>query len=103
MTSYIVLGALLVLMGAAQIWLRWGPWAKEQQQAEKALAERRLEAAKNRQLGQADTEASAAGEARENRPVVTDRGTKLWNKWTAILGPLGILLGLFLVLWGIFQ
>jgi ferric-dicitrate binding protein FerR (iron transport regulator) len=84
MTSYIVLGGLLVLMGAAQMWMRWGPWAKEQRENEKAVAERRAEAV-------------------EDGSVLADRGSKLWNKWTAILGPLGIGLGIFLVVWGILQ
>jgi ferric-dicitrate binding protein FerR (iron transport regulator) len=84
MTSYIVLGGLLILMGAAQMWMRWGPWAKEQQENDKAVAERRAEAV-------------------EDGSVLADRGSKLWNKWTAILGPLGIALGLFLVAWGILQ
>lgn len=76
----------MVVMGAVQMWLRYGPWAKEQQAVDEALAKRRAEAELER----------AAQE-----PVVTDRGSKLWNKWTAILGPLGIALGLFLVVWGL--
>jgi hypothetical protein len=97
-TSYIVLGGVLVLMGSVQMWLRYGSWGKEQQEAELALAKRRAAA------NEADAEdADADGESRESGAVFVDRGSKLWNKWTAILGPLGIALGLFLVLWGIFK
>ncbi len=74
MTEYVILGAVLVVMGAAQMWLRFGSWAKELKKTEKT---------------------------QEDGPVLTDRGTRLWNKWTAILGPLGMALGLALLIWGI--
>jgi hypothetical protein len=102
----VVLGCLLVVMGAAQMWLRWGPWAKEQQQAEEALARRRAEAAgqavEQAEAGCSDEEGEASEPGTERLSRTTAAGTKLWNKWTAILGPLGIALGLFLLLWGIF-
>jgi len=100
MTEYVVLGALLVIMGGAQMWLRWGPWAREQQEAEQALAQRRAEAAAAERAGEEDD--GASGGPDKQRARMTSAGSQLWNKWTAILGPLGILLGLFLLFWGIF-
>ncbi len=95
MTEYVVLGGLLVVMGGVQMWLRYGPWAKEQQAVDEALAKRRAE--DEQQMAAEQQEGADA-----DRPAVTDRGSKLWTTWTAILGPLGIALGLFLVLWGLF-
>ncbi len=74
MTEYVILGAVLLVMGAAQMWLRFGSWGKELKNAE---------------------------EKREDGAVIMDRGAKLWNKWTAILGPLAMALGLALLIWGI--
>jgi hypothetical protein len=89
--EYVVLGGVLVVMGAAQIWLRYGPWAKEQQEAERAVAKRRAERS-------AAVEADGAA---DEGPVLMARGSKLWNKWGTILGPLAIAFGLMLVIWGL--
>ncbi len=62
MTEYVVLGSLLVIMGAAQMWLRWGSWAKEQQQVDEALAKRRIDAAEDvDEDGQEDARPEATG------------------------------------------
>ena len=74
MTEYVILGAVLIVLAGVQMWLRYGSWGKE---------------------------LKAAQEKKEDGPVVTDRGAKLWNKWTAILGPLGLALGLALLIWGL--
>ena len=106
MTEYVVMGALLVIMGGAQMWLRWGSLAKEQQEADEALAKRRAEASARAGGGEddgADEDGDeGSGATSQKQAVLTPAGSRLWNKWTAILGPLGILLGLFLLLWGIF-
>ena len=101
MTEYVVLGALLVIMGGVQMWLRWGPWAKEQREADEALAERRAEASAA-EGGAAEDGEEGTGASGKEQATLTPAGARLWNKWTAILGPLGILLGLFLLLWGLF-
>lgn len=99
--EYVVLGAVLLVMGAAQMWLRYGSWAKEQKKAEMDLARRRAEKAK---AAARETEAgegqATADEPAETAIVVMQRGTKIWNTWTAILGPLGIVFGLVLVVLG---
>ena len=99
--EYVILGAVLVVMGAVQIWLRYGPWAKEQRKIEAELAERRAEKAKGsaREAG-ADADPLTAGETTEAGAVVMQRGAKVWTTWTAILGPLGIIFGLVLVVLG---
>ncbi len=99
--EYVVLGAVLVVMGAVQLWLRYGPWAKEQKEVEAALARRRAEKAKGSAgEGGVDADAMSAEEASETAPVVLQRGSKVWTTWTAILGPLGIIFGLVLVVLG---
>ena len=101
MTEYVVLGVLLVIMGGAQMWLRWGRWAKEQQEVDEALAKRMAEASTADDTDEESMDDAAEGVGRELTGM-TAAGSRLWNKWTAILGPLGILLGLFLLFWGIF-
>ena len=102
MKEQVILGAVLVVMGGVQMWLRWGPWAKEQQEAQQALAKRRAEAVGKVACGEeTDNDAPAPEEAMFKGPVLMDRGSKLWTKWTAILGPLGIALGVALVIWGV--
>jgi hypothetical protein len=108
MLEQIVLGAILVVMGGVQMWLRYGPWGKELQVEQQALASRRAEALAAAAAEDEDVDADEGpdvltntGDKKPARPVVTDRGSKLWNKWTSILGPLGILFGLGLMIWGI--
>jgi hypothetical protein len=73
-------------MGAVQMWLRWGPWGKEVRGQQQACPE-------------ADP-TTGEEEKVTDSPAGVDRGGKLWNKWTGILGPLGIACGLLLVIWG---
>ena len=100
--EYIVLGAVLVVMGAVQMWLRYGPWAKEQREAEAA----RRRAARAKTSGR-DAEAEGgpltAEEPTEAAGVVMARGAKVWNTWTAILGPLGIAFGVVLIVLGVLE
>lgn len=71
--EYVILGGVLLVMGAVQMWLRYGTWAREEKKTE---------------------------ESGETGMVVRPRGTKVWNTWTAILGPLGLVFGLVLVVLG---
>jgi hypothetical protein len=99
--EYVILGAVLVVMGAVQMWLRYGPWAKEQRKIEAEFAQRRAEKAKAsaREAG-ADSDPTAEEESAEPAAVVMQRGAKVWTTWTAILGPLAIVFGLVLVVLG---
>ncbi len=78
--GYIVLGAILIVMGAIQTWLRHGPWAKEQREEEE------------RQGTNRPVEVSAGGRLRSGRR---------WESWTAIQGGIGIVVGLVLVVLGL--
>jgi hypothetical protein len=78
--EYIVLGALLIVMGGVQTWLRHGPGAKALRTEEEAVAARR---------GPVDAAAKA-----------DRRGKKVWSSWTAILGGVSVVLGLALVVMG---
>jgi hypothetical protein len=98
--EYMVLGVVLVVMGAVQIWLRYGPWAKEQQAPEAAAAERSADngsAAGGKTAGGNPTAVQRGG---RSGPVIRERGAKVWTTWTAILGPLAIVFGLVLVILG---
>ena len=99
--EYVILGVVLVVMGAAQIWLRFGPWGKEQRAAEETVAKRRQEAARVSSEAGLGDEAGEESDLPEKKPVYTERGSKLWTKWTAILGPLGIVFGLTLLVLGL--
>ena len=69
-TEYIVLGVILILMGAGQIYLRH----------------------------------FAGGEEAEGGRVPSRRGVRsgrIWERWTAILGFLGLAMGIVLVVLGV--
>ncbi len=70
--EYMVLGVVLIVMGAVQAWLRHGPGAKE--------------------LDDADRSGPRPRGARSGRA---------WESWTAILGGVGIALGVVLVVLGV--
>ena len=97
--EYVILGVVLVVMGGVQIWLRYGPWAQEQQAAESAAAKRRAEARANAESEAADGGPAAEGTG-QSGPAARDRGSRVWTTWTAILGPLAIVFGLVLVILG---
>lgn len=103
MTGQVAVGVALIVVGALVTWLRFSPQAKMQQQAGRELARRRAQAEGAADDSRSETGApEAAGEKGNKGPVVMDRGAKMWNKRTAVLGPIGIGLGLVLVFWGIF-
>lgn len=79
--EYIVLGALLIVMGGLQTWLRHGAGAKALRAEQEAVAARR---------GPVDAAAKA-----------DRRGKKAWSSWTAILGGLSVVLGIVLVVMGV--
>jgi hypothetical protein len=71
--EYLVLGIILMVMGIVQVWLRHGPGSKNLRE------ERRPEGA------------SSHGGLRSGRA---------WEAWTAVLGGVGIALGIVLVVLG---
>jgi hypothetical protein len=85
--EYIVLGALIIIMSAVQIWLRHGPGGKALRVEQEALSERRIDNA-------SEEEHDAAWKAAK-------RAGRLWNGWTAILGPVGMALGIALLVFGL--
>jgi hypothetical protein len=103
MTGQVAVGGALAVVGALVTWLRFSPQAKMQQEAGRELAKRRVQAADAAaDHGTESGGPETASEKGKSDPVVMDRGTKLWNKRTAVLGPIGVVLGLALVFWGIF-
>jgi hypothetical protein len=115
----VVLGVVLIVMGVVQTWLRHGPGAKALRAQEEAVADRRAEyeAARARLQArkgdaddletdedeEADADAGAASaEGRDGACVPTRRrGGKAWTAWTAILGGVGIALGIVLIVLGV--
>jgi hypothetical protein len=97
--EYVILGVVLIVMGGVQIWLRYGPWAKEQQAAEWEAAKRRAEVRASADTEAADGDPTAKATGRSG-PAARDRGSRVWTTWTAILGPLAIVFGLVLVILG---
>jgi uncharacterized membrane protein HdeD (DUF308 family) len=87
--EYIVLGALLIVMGGVQVWLRHGPGGKALRADEGELAERRAKA-----IAAGETQPDAASRA-------AVRSGKAWNSWTAVLGIVAIVLGIVLVVFGV--
>jgi hypothetical protein len=71
--EYLVLGIILIVMGMVQIWLRHGPGSKDLRE------ERRHDGA------------SSSGGL---------RGGRAWESWTAILGGVGVAVGIALVVLG---
>jgi len=86
-TEYIVLGVLLFVMGAVQTWLRHGPGGRALRAEQAELAERRVERSP---LEERDAALKAA-----------KRSSKAWNSWTAILGGVGMALGVVLIVLGV--
>ncbi len=79
--EYLVLGALLIVMGGLQTWLRHGPAGKALRAEQETVAKRR---------------AAADSAAKADR-----RGRKVWTSWTAILGGVSVALGIALVVLGV--
>jgi hypothetical protein len=71
--EYLLLGIVLIVMGVVQIWLRHGPGSKDLREERRPGASR-----------------SSGGL----------RGGRVWEAWTAILGGLGVALGIALVVLG---
>lgn len=77
--EYLVLGVILIIMGVAQAWLRHGPGA------------RRLREEEQRARGARPGQSVSRGGVRSGRA---------WEAWTAILGLVGIAVGVLLVVLG---
>lgn len=83
--EYLILGIVLILMGAVQVWLRHGPGSKEARTP-----------ADEQQGGE---------EARLEVPALPGGGRirsgRAWDAWTAILGFVGMGVGIALVVIGV--
>ena len=96
--EYIVLGAILIIMGAVQTWLRHGPGAKDLDQAgrsERPATENGTSQGAGSGVGRGD----GAGRGGAGRGGV--RSGRVWESWTAILGVVSIALGIVLVVLGV--
>lgn len=85
--EYVVLGAILIVMGVAQTWLRHGPEGRRLRAEQEALARRRLE--------------NVGEEQRDAALRAARRSSKAWSSWTAILGGVGIAFGIVLIVLGV--
>ena len=81
--EYIFLGGVLIVMGAVQAWLRHGPGAKAVDEADRS-----------------GPPPKAQGTERQRSPGGVRSG-RAWEAWTAILGGVGIALGIVLVILGV--
>jgi hypothetical protein len=91
--EYIVLGVILIIMGAVQTWLRHGPGAKDLDQAGRS-GRPATEGGSGEEAG---SEAGRGGGA--SRGGV--RSGKVWESWTAVLGVVSIAVGVVLVVLGV--
>lgn len=87
--EYVVLGILLIVMGAIQAWLHHGPGAKA------------LEALDKDGPGGLVEKVLAAELAGQRLARDSSRGSRLWRGWTSIMGGVGIVLGIVLVFLGV--
>jgi hypothetical protein len=85
--EYVVLGAVLIVMGVAQTWLRHGPEGRRLRVEQQAVAERRLE--------------NISEDQRDLVMRQAKRSRRAWNSWTAVLGGVGIAFGIVLVVLGV--
>jgi hypothetical protein len=91
--EYIVLGIVLIVMGAVQTWLRHGPGAKDLDQA--GRSERpATEDGTGQETG---SEAGRGGGAARGGV----RSGRVWESWTAVLGVVSIAVGVVLVVLGV--
>jgi hypothetical protein len=117
--EYVVLGAILLVMGAVQTWLRHGPWGKELRAEQMEVVARRAERAQAAKDGAARAAARAEATAGTDTdaddtddgddypaydPIaekVDKRAGKAWNGWTAILGGIAMAFGVALLVLGL--
>lgn len=83
--EYLVLGILLIVMGAVQTWLRHGPGG------------RALRAEQERLRKQEAEDGTYASRSLAGSRLQTN---KAWSVWTAVLGAVSVLLGVVLVVMG---
>jgi hypothetical protein len=114
--DYLVLGGVLIVMGAVQTWMRHGSWAKEPGEAATTAAEEETAAVVDAAVADAAVEDATADEEAVDGGAVDEeaafgpdpgavkagrRSGKVWGAWTAILGPVSMALGIVLVVLGV--
>ena len=82
--EYLILGAVLVVMGVVQVWLRHGPGSKDSGDEVRSEGDR--------SEGDRSEEVRSAGKIRSGRA---------WEAWTAMLGGVGIVVGIALIVMGV--
>jgi hypothetical protein len=91
--EYVVLGVILIIMGAVQTWLRHGPGAKDLDQAGRSGRPATEDGASQK----AGSEAGRGGSAARGGV----RSGRVWESWTAVLGVVSIAMGIVLVVLGV--
>jgi regulator of protease activity HflC (stomatin/prohibitin superfamily) len=112
--EYVVLGVILIIMGAVQTWLRHGPTGKALRAEQQALAERRAKAIAAAEAAddEADDDDATYSSDKANRAALSRqraeaalkaerRSGKAWSGWTAIMGGVSMALGIALVVLGV--
>jgi len=87
--EYLILGAVLVVMGVVQVWLRHGPGSKDSGDEVRSEGDR---SEGDRSEGDRSEEVRSAGKIRSGRA---------WEAWTAMLGGVGIVVGIALIVMGV--
>lgn len=77
--EYLILGVVLILMGVTQMWLRHGPGSKDADEGDGGEGSRRVDVGPGGRL----------------------RSGRRWDAWTAVMGGVGIILGIILIVWGV--
>ena len=95
--EYIVLGVILIIMGAVQTYLRHGPEGRKLRAEQDALQKRRAEQAAKAAASDPDIEPGTL----ESDTRARKRSNKAWTGWTAILGGVGIAVGIALIILGV--
>jgi hypothetical protein len=110
--EYIILGGIIIVMGAVQIWLRHGPEGRKLRAEQEEVRQRRLKEAEavraelDSQDAEADSPDDGGAAAARRRRFEADqkafkRSNRLWTGWTAILGGVAIAMGIVLVILGL--
>jgi hypothetical protein len=86
--EYVVLGAILIVMGAAQAWLRHGPEGRKLRAEQDELVQRRMQNV-------------APGAEYDAAARAAKRSGKAWSSWTAVLGPVCVVFGIALIVLGL--
>ncbi len=107
--EYIVLGVLLVIMGLVQTWLRHGPGGRALRSGQRDVGD--LSGGTDETgtgVGRGTQELEDEGYGADGRLKQVDvtaggrvRSGRVWEGWTAIMGGVGVILGIVLIVLGV--